>query len=100
MRKQFSMTIVMLQLLGACAAPLGVGGKANAPSDEKDLPEAVIQLAAANQNVYSARLQPDGCYWYEYHGPVETTLLPLLTDDGKRICGEAGAGETTPGYAT
>ncbi|RJE82104.1 hypothetical protein [Paracoccus onubensis] len=100
MRKQFSVTIVMLQLLGACAAPLGVTGKAKGPSDDEGLPQTVIQLAAPNQNVYSARLQPDGRYWYEYHGPVETTLLPLLTVDGKRICGEAGAGETTPGYAT
>lgn len=100
MKKQFSVIVIMAQLLGACTAPVGMLGNADDKNGEAEIPEAVIQLAASNQNVHSARMQPDGCYWYEYSGPVETTLLPLLTADGKRICGQAGAGETTPGYST
>jgi len=49
--------------------------------------EAVAALAAPGQDLTSARLLPDdGCYWYEHRGPVETTLLPLRTVNGKPIC--------------
>ena len=51
------------------------------------MPEAVVAMAATGQDLQSARLLPeDGCYWYEHSGPVETTLLPLRTANGNRIC--------------
>jgi hypothetical protein len=31
----------------------------------------------------------DGCYWYRYVGPVETTYLPLRTIEGRPICTRA-----------
>lgn len=99
MKRQVSAIIGMALSLGACTAPVSVIDKADDKTDKPAVPEAVIRLAAPNQNVYSARLQSDGCYWYEYSGPVETTLLPLVTADGKRICSPEGSDETTPGYS-
>lgn len=100
MNTKFAVMVLMVPLLGACSGQLGMSGKKDGKSGETEVPEAVLQLAAPNQNVQSARMLADGCFWYEYAGPVETTLLPLTTADGKRICGQAGAGETTPGYST
>lgn len=52
-----------------------------------NLPEDIAALAAPNQNLSTARLLPeDGCYWYSHQGPVETTLLPLRTREGRPIC--------------
>ena len=52
-----------------------------------NVPEAVAALAAANQDLTSARLLlEDNCYWYEHSGPVETTLLPLRSAGGNPIC--------------
>lgn len=66
-----------LSLLSACAAT-GTTGV---------LPDEVVAMAAPNQNLASARVLPeDGCYWYTHQGPVETTLLPLRTKEGRPIC--------------
>jgi hypothetical protein len=55
-----------------------------------ELPEGLAEAAAPGQNLGSVRIRPeDGCYWYEYTGPVETTLLPLRTPDGRQICTHA-----------
>ena len=55
----------------------------------KELPEEVVTLAAPNQNLQAVRLlEEDGCYWYEHDGPVETTLLPLLSKRGRHICNQ------------
>ena len=51
------------------------------------LPDSVRAIAAPYQDLASARVRPeDGCYWYRHEGPVETTLLPLRTVDGRGIC--------------
>ena len=56
------------------------------------LPEAVLSIAAPNQDLASARLVPEtGCYWYEHRNPVETTLLPLRTANGNPICVQAAS---------
>ncbi|CUH40411.1 hypothetical protein JSE7799_03143 [Jannaschia seosinensis] len=86
------MLSALLLTLGACAVPVeqvGVG-----PSGFiEDLPERVVELAAPDQDLETVRLmREDGCYWYQYVGPVETTMLPLRTTDGKPICNRrAGA---------
>lgn len=73
-------------MLGACSAFVNEGG-----GQVGALPEAIAALAAPNQDLQSARLSPvDGCYWYVYAGPVETTLLPLRTVDGRPICAQPG----------
>ncbi|MFD2855951.1 hypothetical protein ACFSZS_15885 [Seohaeicola zhoushanensis] len=44
-------------------------------------------MAAPGQDLQDVRVFPeDGCYWYRYVGPVETTYLPLRTRDGRPIC--------------
>lgn len=51
------------------------------------LPEEVIAVADPTQNLRGVRILPsDGCYWYQWVGPVETTMLPLRTIDGRPIC--------------
>ncbi len=73
-------------MLSACAAP--VGGISDEPSRFlQELPESVMAIAAPYQNLRAVVLQPeDGCYWYEHVGPVETTMLPLRTAEGRPIC--------------
>lgn len=77
-----SLTITALLVLGACTAPGTT--PTQAPGE---VPEAVALLAAPWQDLSTARLRPeDGCYWYEHDGPVERTLLPLRTPEGRPIC--------------
>ncbi len=52
-----------------------------------DLPDSLRAMAAPYQNLNAVRLNPaDGCYVYQYAGPVETTFLPLRSKDGRPIC--------------
>lgn len=70
-------------LLSACAATTS----SNGASDIGNVPDAVVELAAPDQDIATARLLPeDNCYWYEHNGPVEVTLLPLRTAAGNPIC--------------
>ncbi len=55
-----------------------------------ELPEEIIAIAAPYQDLSAVRVDPaTGCYVYRHIGPVETTLLPLRTVDGRPICTEA-----------
>ena len=51
-----------------------------------ELPEEVLALGAPGQDVSTARIEPDGCYWYLHRGPVESTYIPLLTREQRMIC--------------
>lgn len=74
-------TVFAAILLSACNASVQSGTTAGT------LPDAVATIAAPYQNLSTARLRPeDGCYWYLHAGPVETTLLPLRTSEGRPIC--------------
>ena len=55
------------------------------------LPDEVIALAAPGQDLGSAVMQEDNCFWYRHVGPVETTMLPLRAANGRPICVEAPA---------
>ena len=82
MKRKFIFASASLAILGGCTDVVGSGEK-----DPDIIPEQVAALAAPYQDVSTARLLPrDGCYWYLHHGPVETTLLPLRTIDGRPIC--------------
>ena len=79
----------ILLAMGACSIPV-------APATDKstgfisELPEGVALIAAPYQNLQEVILKPeDGCYWYRHVGPVETTMLPLRTVEGRPICTEA-----------
>ncbi|MCK0150692.1 hypothetical protein MWU54_11700 [Marivita sp. S6314] len=75
----------VVALAGCEAQPISTGSSGGATY--APLPEQVLAIAAPNQNLSAARLDPsDGCYWYRYAGPVETTWLPLRTVQGNPIC--------------
>ncbi|PZX12476.1 hypothetical protein LX81_03580 [Palleronia aestuarii] len=77
-----------LLALGACAGPFGDASKPEGALSE-DVLEQLSAVAAPYQDLNSARLRPeDGCYWYRHVGPVETTLLPLRTIEGRPICAQ------------
>jgi hypothetical protein len=48
----------------------------------------LVELAADGQDIGRVRLMEDNCYWYLYNGVVETTLLPILTEEGRMICNQ------------
>jgi hypothetical protein len=54
--------------------------------ETEQVSEQVRALAAPGQDLTQVRLESDGCYWYRYEGPVETTFLPLLTREDRMIC--------------
>lgn len=85
MRLQTILVPAALLALGACNASME-SAQANGGFIEK-LPDAVVAAAAPYQDLTAVRLLPeDGCYWYRHVGPVETTLLPLRTVEGRPIC--------------
>ena len=89
-------------LLAACEAPVEAGREAGREGGAatRAVPDAVRELAAPYQDVSTARvLEEDGCYWYRHVGPVETTLLPLRTAEGRRICARPPQ-ETAPEAGT
>jgi len=88
--------IASLIVLGACSAS-GISGNGGVKAGFiDDLPEAVIVMAAPYQNLEAVRLLPaDGCYWYQHVGPVETTMLPLRTVRGNKICTQPRPEPTT-----
>ena len=52
-----------------------------------DLPESLLAIVGPNQNLNTVMLDPtDGCYVYQYVGPVETTFVPLRSVRGRVIC--------------
>jgi hypothetical protein len=82
---------VALLALGACSVPLDQATD-KSTGFLKELPEGVALIAAPYQNLEEVILKPeDGCYWYRHVGPVETTLLPLRTAEGRPICTQASA---------
>ncbi|MDZ4068843.1 MAG: hypothetical protein U1A24_07195 [Cypionkella sp.] len=82
---------VALLALGACTVPIDQATD-KSTGFLKELPEGVALIAAPYQNLEEVILKPeDGCYWYRHVGPVETTLLPLRTVEGRPICTQASA---------
>ena len=66
------------------AVPTGGGTTASRPVT---VPASVSLIAAPYQDLTTARIRSsDGCYWYIHRGPVETTELPLRTNEGNPIC--------------
>jgi hypothetical protein len=74
-----AMALGALLLSGCVAAPTPEGQTA-------ELSPEVLALVAPGQNLSNVRIESDGCYWYLYRGPVETTYLPVLTREGRMIC--------------
>ncbi|NKX43911.1 hypothetical protein [Roseicyclus persicicus] len=72
----------------ALAALMAVAGcvTATPEGETAEISEQVRALAAPGQDLTQVRLESDGCYWYRYDGPVETTFLPLMTREDRMIC--------------
>lgn len=86
MKTRVLVAVCAASLLTACDEMMVSGGDP-ASGFMANVPERVIELAAPNQDLTRIRIDPvDGCYVYRYEGPVETTLLPLRTRDGRPIC--------------
>lgn len=82
---------VALLALGACTVPIDQATD-KSTGFLKELPEGVALIAAPYQNLEEVILKPeDGCYWYRHVGPVETTMLPLRTVEGRPICTQGSA---------
>ncbi|MEL7214087.1 MAG: hypothetical protein AAGK92_15600 [Pseudomonadota bacterium] len=72
--------------LTACNG-VSMNGSGSSAGFMTNVPERVIEIAAPNQDLTRIKIDPvDGCYVYRYVGPVETTLLPLRTREGRPIC--------------
>jgi hypothetical protein len=63
-----------------------VSTRVTPPGETEELPPEVLALIAPGQDPSSARLEPDGCYWFLHRGPVEDTYIPLLTREQRMIC--------------
>lgn len=73
-----------LLALSACTVPYGTDPQTGFI---RELPEEIVSIAAPGQDLAAVQLNPDdGCYWYRYEGPVETTMLPLRSREGRPIC--------------
>lgn len=89
-----SLLPLALLTLAACDGDFS-GLNGDGPRFIKELPEGVTSIAAPFQNLEQVVLLPeDNCYWYNHAGPVETTLIPLRTTQGRPIC--ASAPEAAP----
>ncbi|QIE46833.1 hypothetical protein G5B38_15615 [Pseudohalocynthiibacter aestuariivivens] len=82
MKIHISLIFIPLLVLGACVE---VDSSVSKEPVVK-LPDSIVEMAAPNQDLASVRVREDGCLWYRYAGPVETTMLPLRTKDGRPIC--------------
>lgn len=70
----------------------GAGGRSG--GFIRELPEAVLEIAAPNQDLTAVRIDPvDGCFVYRHVGPVETTFLPLRSVRGRPICTQRAEAE-------
>lgn len=85
---RFAALVLLPLLLTACATPEepATGGG----TWLRELPEGLAEAAAPGQSLTRVTILPeDSCYWFEYEGRVETTLLPLRTPEGNPICSQA-----------
>ena len=81
--------LCVLLFVGACTETTSISADSE-PGTLSRVPDAVAQIAAPGQNLNGVKIMPeDGCYWYRYVGPVETTYLPLRTVEGRPICTRA-----------
>lgn len=86
-----------LYLLGACTTSVSSVDPSKEPGTLTELPEGLVANAAPNQDLSSVRIDPeDGCYWFRWAGPVETTYLPLRAKNGQPICSRPQDPPPTP----
>ncbi|MGR3836780.1 MAG: hypothetical protein ACU0A2_00360 [Cognatishimia sp.] len=80
MQMKWTLALVGLVGLTACADSSS-SGNAGPASDR------LREVAAPGQDLSRVKVDAaNGCYVYEYRGPVETTYLPVRTRDGRPVC--------------
>lgn len=88
-----SSPVALLMVLGACAAAVETPESGADPGLLSEVPEGVRAIAAPYQDLTTVRIAPEnGCYYYLWNGPVESTFLPLRTAQGNPICARAQEG--------
>ena len=61
-----------------------------------NVPEGVLAIAGPGQDLTALQIDPvDGCYTFRHIGPVETTMLPLRSKNGRPICTQVAAKAAT-----
>ncbi|UMA65336.1 hypothetical protein LVO79_02400 [Roseivivax marinus] len=86
-----ALLVAALLTLGACTLPVTRIAEPETGLSQEKMAQ-LSAMAAPYQDVQTTVLRPeDGCYWYRHVGPVETTILPLRTPEGRPICTERGA---------
>lgn len=99
MKPRIGIVAGTLLALAGCA---DVGNRQAQASDGfiDPLPDGVLAIVDPYQDLSAVKIDPaDGCYYYRYAGPVETTFLPLRTVSGSPICSrpaEPAAPEAAP----
>ncbi len=79
--------VPLLMTLAACSTSMPADTEAVEPGILKEVPESVRMLAAPGQDLTTVKIAPeDGCFYYLWSGPVESTFLPLRTSQGNPIC--------------
>ncbi|WP_298935540.1 hypothetical protein [uncultured Ruegeria sp.] len=87
--KKALQALAVLLFISACTETTSLSADSE-PGTLSRVPDAVAEIAAPRQDLTAVKIMPeDGCYWYRYVGPVETTFLPLRTIDGRPICTRA-----------
>lgn len=80
---------VCAALLTSACAEIGTNS-ATSQGQVENVPDSVLAIAAPYQNLNDIRIDPvDGCYTWRHDGPVESTYLPLRTNEGNPICSVA-----------
>lgn len=78
---------IALLMTAACATTPPQDVDDGQPGIPAELPEEIVAQLDPRQDLTTIRLMPeDGCFWYRWQGPVETTYLPLRTIEGRMIC--------------
>jgi hypothetical protein len=89
MKKTIALMGCAAALLSACQSTTQIN---EASPFIAEVPEGVLSIAAAGQDLTALQIDPiDGCYTYRHIGPVETTFLPLRSNDGRPICTRAAS---------
>ncbi|MEM6388739.1 MAG: hypothetical protein AAF825_02755 [Pseudomonadota bacterium] len=62
------------------------------PTETLSVDERIAEAARPGQDLSTVRLQSDGCYYWLWSGPVEDTLIPLESREGRAICARRQGG--------
>ena len=83
---------IRFSLIAAVAVPALSACVTGPPTETPSVDERIAEAARPGQDLSTVRLQRDGCYYWLWSGPVEDTLIPLETREGRAICARRQGG--------